>query len=318
MKARPFLPQIALCLFWLAPGAARLFSSSDSAADPAKGQKNGEQTEQSPFSLRVPVNVVIVNAAVVDDTGRPVTDLKAEDFRVYEDGKLQRIQTFSSEPSEASASGEPSPRTNPTGENAEGVSSERKPRLLSCVIDDITARNYELMNPAVAALRKFVGEELKPGDQMGVASASGSFQIPFSSDRALLLRQLGDFALGKLNRLRSFQSECPRLPDSSMEEIVERRSSSRALEMAREEFCRCTPGGCQNLSQETIEFAVRSAAIQQHEQTLFRSRRLLSMLQLNLRTLQHFEGRKSLVLFSEGFFPQRAARFDVQEVTNAI
>jgi hypothetical protein len=52
----------------------------------------------SPQTLfKVPVNVIVVNATVTDKHGKPVTDLTANDFRVYEDDKLQNIQTFALE-----------------------------------------------------------------------------------------------------------------------------------------------------------------------------------------------------------------------------
>ncbi len=54
-----------------------------------------DKTSQPTF--RVPVNVVVVNATVTDKERNPVTDLKEDDFKIYEDGKLQTINTFAQE-----------------------------------------------------------------------------------------------------------------------------------------------------------------------------------------------------------------------------
>ena len=45
--------------------------------------------------FRVEVNLVQVDAVVTDKKGRPVTDLTADDFIVYQDGKRQEITSFS-------------------------------------------------------------------------------------------------------------------------------------------------------------------------------------------------------------------------------
>ena len=57
---------------------------------PAENQKQ----EEGPFSLRVDVDLVILNVTVVDENGANVTNLKKEDFTVYEDGVEQQISSF--------------------------------------------------------------------------------------------------------------------------------------------------------------------------------------------------------------------------------
>jgi len=44
--------------------------------------------------LHVSTRLVDVAAVVLDKRGNPVTDLKKEDFEVFEDGKRQRIRLF--------------------------------------------------------------------------------------------------------------------------------------------------------------------------------------------------------------------------------
>ncbi len=47
--------------------------------------------------FEVKVNAVVINATVTDKAGNPVTDLTVRDFKLYEDGKPQNIQTFAVE-----------------------------------------------------------------------------------------------------------------------------------------------------------------------------------------------------------------------------
>ncbi|MBI1983707.1 MAG: VWA domain-containing protein [Acidobacteria bacterium] len=47
------------------------------------------------FTINVDVNLVVLHATVLDKRGRQVNDLKGENFRVYEDGVLQKLAVFS-------------------------------------------------------------------------------------------------------------------------------------------------------------------------------------------------------------------------------
>src|SRR5262245_65781260 len=49
------------------------------------------------YEIAVDVNLVNLTATVIDDSGRSVDGLTAEDFRVFEDGQEQKISFFSHE-----------------------------------------------------------------------------------------------------------------------------------------------------------------------------------------------------------------------------
>ena len=64
----------------------------------AQGPASGSRTpppETDGFTLKVDVNMVVVEATVRDDKGRIVDDLKGENFHVFEDGVEQKITYFS-------------------------------------------------------------------------------------------------------------------------------------------------------------------------------------------------------------------------------
>ena len=52
--------------------------------------------QDDPFTLKVDVAMVSLDVAVFNASGAPVTDLKREDFQIYEDGRPQQIQAFAS------------------------------------------------------------------------------------------------------------------------------------------------------------------------------------------------------------------------------
>jgi Ca-activated chloride channel family protein len=53
-----------------------------------------QTSERSPFSLKVHVDLVILNVAVTDEKGANVTSLKKQDFIVYEDDVEQQVADF--------------------------------------------------------------------------------------------------------------------------------------------------------------------------------------------------------------------------------
>jgi len=65
------------------------------AAAPAEGKPVNTAEPQS--AIQVQVNEVIVPVTVTDDKGRFVSDLEAKDFRIFDEGKEQKIEYFSRE-----------------------------------------------------------------------------------------------------------------------------------------------------------------------------------------------------------------------------
>src|SRR5437763_16467832 len=53
------------------------------------------------FTLSVDVDLVVFNVTVLGSDGRPVTGLTADNFRIYEDGKEEKIKIFQPEDSPA-------------------------------------------------------------------------------------------------------------------------------------------------------------------------------------------------------------------------
>ena len=86
MKSTLAVGILAFCAFALCLGLR--------AQAPAPGGQL-PSTEKGGFTLKVDVSMVLVEATVRDNKGRIASDLKREDFHVYEDGVEQQIVYFS-------------------------------------------------------------------------------------------------------------------------------------------------------------------------------------------------------------------------------
>jgi Ca-activated chloride channel family protein len=80
-------------------GVCALFAQSPPSQQPAQpAPAQQEPASSEPASqIRVQVNEVIVPVTVTDEKGRFVSDLEAKDFRIFDEGKEQKIQFFTRE-----------------------------------------------------------------------------------------------------------------------------------------------------------------------------------------------------------------------------
>jgi VWFA-related protein len=290
----------------IAIGLSLLLLSSYSVFSQNKKAKKEEETKgQTVF--RVPVNVVILNATVTDKNGNPVKDLTADDFRLYEDGKPQPIQTFalesfgSDEPEEPES---PSPKPASTTPKPGDTRIHTHPRMISIVIDDLTMENTLEFARIIDAVKEFINKEMNPGDQVAILSGSRNVQIPFSDNKQHLLEEL-PFVLQKLN-IDTIDRPCgPELTD------LEAQVISQTVEGAASLF---TPQLTQICAAAGI--ALNIAALRQNSESEFRTHSLLQTLRQHVRALRHFQGSKSVVLFSDGIVAQNgtSSAYRLQEV----
>jgi len=115
--------------------------------------------QKSDFSLKVNVDLVVLNVAVVDEKGANVTSLRKEDFAVYEDGVKQEVSDFL--PVEAPFS------------------------LVLALDTSISTRSSLLLIKKAA--RNFT-DQLRPSDRIAISEINSSIRAiqDFTSDRKKL------------------------------------------------------------------------------------------------------------------------------------
>jgi len=82
-----------LAMFVLLTIAPAVLGAQDPA--PATSQAPAGARKSREYTINVDVNLVVLHATVLDHKGRMINDLRQDNFRVYEDGVLQKLSVFS-------------------------------------------------------------------------------------------------------------------------------------------------------------------------------------------------------------------------------
>jgi VWFA-related protein len=256
---------------------------SPSFSESKKAKRELIPEDQSTF--KVPVNVVVVNATVTDKDGHPVRDLTANDFKVYDDGIPQQIQTFALE-SLDSPDSDSSRSTDSLQGQAPG-----NPKLISIVIDDLTLYSSSDLVRIVDAVKSFIEKDVAAGVQVAILSGSRSVRFPFSGDREMLLGEANSI-MSKLNLNLIFHHGF---------------WDREAWSIAHDE-----PG------YSDLPVFLRVQAKRQNDEAEYRTHSLLYTIRQHLRALRHFEGTKEVVIFSDGFLSLKGtpAAYELQEIIN--
>ena len=146
---------------------------------------------QQPPPLRVEVSILQVDAVVTGPDGRPVTDLRQEEFEVLVDGQPRPVKYLSYVQMGAVASVVPgsAPGKSPA---AAALSPSTVRRTVALVVDDLRM-SMESLHFTREALKKFIDEQMAPGDLVAIVSTSGRVGPlqQFTTDKAMLRSAVG-------------------------------------------------------------------------------------------------------------------------------
>ncbi|MFY9618254.1 MAG: VWA domain-containing protein [Pyrinomonadaceae bacterium] len=161
------------------------------------------QQDDADDVVRITTNLVQLDAVVLDKDGRHVRDLRPEDFEIVEDGRTRPVTNFSyidTSPARTTSSPVVTVAA-PRGKEAKSTSKTPPPpvapavlpkgearRIIVLAFDDLSL-SFETMQIAKKAARKFIEQEMEPGDLMAVVktgSEAGALQQLTTDKRQLL------------------------------------------------------------------------------------------------------------------------------------
>ncbi len=262
---------------------------------------SGSITAQTPTSpppvddsdtIKISTTLIQLDVVVTDKKGRQVTDLKPEDFEIYENGKKQDVSNFSYiEANGANKTADtPTAERNPQQNNKYSVPApsaklklEQVRRTYAIVVDDLGI-SFESAYFVQKSLRKFINEQMQDGDLVAIIQTGigiGALQS-FTSDKRQLLAAVEKVKWNPQGRagIGIFEPIRPDFEDE-INGSIDYQGKAKSVAGSRENAA--AKGQIDQFRNES--FAIGT----------------LGALSYIIRGLRELPGRKSLMLISEGF-----------------
>ena len=277
------------------------------SASPQQPQPQNPPTTQEPRTIdkhdivKITTNLVQVDAVVTDKNGKRVIDLKPEEFELYEDGNVRGITSFSYINLDSSTARPVRPVTLPSNNRDAAVAPPLAPRQLlrtqvrrtiAIVVDDL-GLSFETAVQVRRSLQKFLDEQLQPDDLVAIIRTSGGIGAlqSFTTDKRQLYAAVEKVKWNFIGR---------------SEISVPFMSSAGTLN-------RQTP----HQSSSTREMMDAEKHLRQLRNDMF-TVGTLGALHYVIKGLQPLPGRKSIVLFSDGFKIPRQDKFDNDRIIETL
>lgn len=250
----------------------------------AQGRRNDQQPESPRLVENIDVRVINIDVVVTDRRGNPIPNLKKEDFEIRENNVPKPISNFyevrGSKPVNVEGDA-PAPAPAPT--TAQQIPDEMKRRIIFYV-DNLTLAPFN-RNRVFNNMKDFLKTAMRPGDEAMVATYNRSMKVrvPFTRD-AKQVESMLDIIAGESGLGVAATSE-------------RRTTEDRIRESS-------TYG-------EAVATARSYASSVEHD-----LRQSVASLSALMSTLAGVEGKKILVLTSEGFpmQPGREMFYMIDEV----
>ena len=162
---------------------------------PSVPQSTQPQKPEDTDVVKITTNLVQVDAVVTDKDGKIVSDLKPDEVEILEDGRKQKITNFSynvSETSRPDKAAQPDKAAKPADKNTPSIPPGKlRPedirRTIAIVVDDL-GLSFESTSYVRRALKKFVDEQIQPGDLVAIIRTSGGMGVlqQFTADKRQL------------------------------------------------------------------------------------------------------------------------------------
>ncbi len=195
-----------------APGQAQ-----QSAPLAPPGQSSLYDQPPAGFTLKIQRNEVLVDVRVTDRKGHPVTDLKAGDFKVYEDGVLQQINSFDPENVEKLATAESSNQappvinlsTLPRTASQETLNRIVQNHRMIVLFFDLTSMPEDDLMRAMKSATRFIRSQMTAVDLVALVTYSSDLRVvqDFTNDRDALDKAINSIAVGESSSLSQAGTE---------------------------------------------------------------------------------------------------------------
>jgi VWFA-related protein len=192
-------------------------------------------------------SLIQIDVTVTDSKGKIITDLKAEDFEIFENKDKQDITNFSFIQTQTEAKPLPSPTPNSADTKLmiplppARIKLENVRRTVAVVVDDLNL-SFESTAFVRRALKKFVDEQMQDGDLVAIIRTGGGIGAlqQFTSDKRQLYAAIekvrwnpqGSGGIGAFAPIESSAADQRKNSDSSQSDEDYKEAKGREREQA--------------------------------------------------------------------------------------
>jgi VWFA-related protein len=250
--------------------------------------------------IRVTSNYVNLDVMVKDKKGKAITDLKEEDFTVTENGAPQKIEFFDAALVNGNVAGQP---TIVPGQREPGRPNSFPRNIISLVLDGQTTEAGNLKHVREGII-KYIRERVSDDDSVALFLISGSLELlqPFTQDKAKIISAVENAYSG-----------------STVSKTSEQRGISENIATIRDQLAGAPTGpvttaaGGSAAAQAMIARRVLEQYVQLRSAlSTQQTRPILAGLAAICEGLRTVPGKKTLVVFSQGFVAPEALDWQVQ------
>src|SRR5436190_16288872 len=277
------------------------------AAIPVHSQDKKPNKSDDQDVIKVTSNLVSLDVIVKDKKGKPVTDLKAEDFTVSENGVPQKIEFFDSTLSTLGVTGQSTDAAASTKQKPQSPAGF--PRNIVALVLDGQSTELANLKHVREGMLKYIRERITDNDSVALFSISGGLQLlqPFTHDKGALIaaveKAYDSSTVSKTSEARGISENISALRDKISAgppgDTVASSPSAGAAGSAMAE---------KMIAQRMLEQYIQLRSALSTQQT----RPVLAALAAIAEGLRSVPGKKTLVMFSQGFVATEALDWQVQ------
>ena len=252
--------------------------------------------------VRVKSNLVNIDVLVKDKKGKYVADLKAEDFTVFENGVQQKIEFF-----DAPLIGSTRRTTTPGGDvRTDPSDPASNPRNYVILVLDSQTTDVTNLKQVREGTIKYVREQITDDDVVALLSVTNNLQLlhPFTQDKAKLIAALEN--IGVRSTSKNFEQ-------ADLAENIDRLRGELNMVNTTPSSAITSPGAGSSAARIMIMRTMLAQFIKLRTAlSLQQSRPILAALGAICEGLRTIPGKKTLVLFSQGFVTPAVLDWQVQ------
>lgn len=268
----------------------------------ARGQESAKPQDGEEV-VTVKSTLVNIDVTVKDKSGKYVTDLAPEDFNVYENGVRQNVSFFdppNGGAGTASGSGAATPARAPKGQAR---------NVISIVLDGQTTEQQNLRYLREGTL-KYIRERIADTDAVAVFSVAAGLRLlqPFTHDKAKLSAAVD-------NAFNSAAASKTPERNAAGADVGGRQSELESLQASESRDANADSGAAgARLQAMVARRALEHFTELRAQLSLQQSRPVLASLAALCEAQRDVPGKKTVVLFSQGFITSSTQDWQVQSI----